>query len=81
MERKACSGARPQESGRMLPSPLFLSPVSHLQTPAWHNLTSLFTLPASLGISNTIDLAASLNYPQIPLEPGGKRRKLSRKAG
>lgn len=77
MERKACSGARPQESGRMLPSLLFLSLVSHLQTPAWRNLT----LPTSLGISNTIDLAASLNYPQIPLEPGGERRKLSCKPG
>lgn len=41
MGRKACSGARPQESRRMLLPPLLLSPVSHLQTPAWHNLTSL----------------------------------------
>ena len=67
--------ARPQESGSMLlpPPPQLLSPVSHLQTPAWHNLTSLpCTLPTSLGISNKIDLAASLNFPQIPLEPGGK---------
>lgn len=30
------------------------------------------TLPTSLGISNKIDLAASLNFPQIPLEPGAK---------
>lgn len=44
MGRKACSAARPQESGRMLLSPLLLSLVSHLQTPAWHNLTSLTTL-------------------------------------
>lgn len=44
MGRKARSAARPQESGTMLPSPLPLSPVSHLQTPAWHNFTSLTAL-------------------------------------
>lgn len=44
MGRKACSAARPQESRRMLLSSPLLSPVSHLQTPAWHNLTSLTAL-------------------------------------
>lgn len=40
MGRIACSAARPQESKRMRLSLLLLSPVSHLQTPAQHNLTS-----------------------------------------
>lgn len=61
----------PQESRRIL-----LSPVSHLQTPAWQSLTSLpCILPTSLGISNKIDLEASLNFPRIPLKAGGRRKE------
>lgn len=60
MGRKARGGARPQESGRMLPPPLLLSPVSHLQTPAWHNLTPLHT--TSLGISNKIEFSGIIEF-------------------
>lgn len=44
MGRRAGSATRPQESRRILLSLLLLSPVSHLQTPAWHNLTSFTAL-------------------------------------
>lgn len=81
MGRKARGRARPQESRRMLPSPLLLSPVSHLQTPAWHNLTSLHSTPHPLEFQIKLNLEASLNLPEIPLEPAGKWRNLRCKAG
>lgn len=60
MGRKARGRARPQESGRMLPPPLLPSPVSHLQTPAWHNLTSLHN--TSLGISSKIEFSGIIEF-------------------
>lgn len=56
MGRKARGRVGPQESG----GTLLLSPVSHLQTPAWHNLTPLHI--TSLGISNKIEFSGIIEF-------------------
>lgn len=62
-----------QASGEQQDAAVFFAPVP------WFSFTNTClaqfhfpccTLPTSLGISNKIDLAASLNFTQIPLEPG-----------